>query len=413
MSTIHKPPIRAEKKITAAAHAKLLPVTDNSIPFNAAIKQGTPMDLADYGYLEEEYLVSGMANVYSMGPTREDNTYIKAEDCPYTDRILVRKPQSPEDFSGSVLVELMNYAFLMDNPEAGWGALHPYLLSHGDAWVGITIRDCAIRTLKQYDPARYQALSHPNPIPPEERGRVGIAYNFKVDPDSENGIFYDVISQVGALIKSDHLDNPFAGYQVCHTYVTGASAGDLTTYAGFVHNYAMLSDGKPIYDGIQIFMTGAPANLNNEEPNVVVPDPRCIIDPCVPTFRILTMGDILGKGFHPDWGFMQRKEQSDDPVYRIYEIPTETLGVPGPVDTMMNLADAERAGARWFDKTAQYIEDAVSTQGILQKAFESLKKYCESGILPPDSMLLETTGEYPDVDFVYDDNGKAKGGVLC
>jgi len=411
MSIIHRPPVKAKDYIVPAAKAVFVPTTEESIPFNAAIRQTDPMDLSEYGYVEEEYLVSGEANVYSMGPRRGDTTYIKAENCPYTDRILVRKPENPKAFSGTVLVELMNYAFLMDNPQAGWGALHEYLLPRGDAWVGLTIRDSAITALKRFDEQRYSSLRIPNPVPTEERGTIGIAYNFKVDPDSENGLFYDITSQVGALIKSGGEDSPFKGYEVRYTYVTGASAGDLTTYAGFVHNYAKLPGGKPVYDGIQIFMTGAPANLNNEERNVLAPDPLCIIDSCVPTFRVLTLGDMLGKGGHPDWSYMQRREESNDPVYRIYETSGASLGIRTDRDTMMDRAGVEKIGGRWFEKRHNLPYHAFAMQYVLRATFDALKKYCEFGILPPKSRLLETTGNYPDVDFVLDEYGNVKGGV--
>ena len=42
-----------------------LPVSAKSYPFGAADHQAVPQDLARAGYVEEEYLVSGKANVYS------------------------------------------------------------------------------------------------------------------------------------------------------------------------------------------------------------------------------------------------------------------------------------------------------------------------------------------------------------
>ena len=56
-----------------------LPVTASSRPFLGASQNLTPIDLAKTGYLEEEYLVSGAANVYDwtadgkhepLGPSR-------------------------------------------------------------------------------------------------------------------------------------------------------------------------------------------------------------------------------------------------------------------------------------------------------------------------------------------------------
>ena len=410
-TVIYDTPVKAAGFVVPVPSAERIPRTESSVPFNACDRQGDPIDLKEYGYAEEEFFVSGEANVYSMGPSVEDPTYIKASGCPYTDRILVRRPENRRNFSGTVLVELMNYAFFIDNPEAGWGAMHEYLMERGDAWVGITIRDCCIASLKKYDEKRYARLAIPNPVPPKKRHDVGRAYGFKIDPDCENGLFFDIISQVGALIRAEAEGTPFEGMDVRYLYVTGASAGDLTTYAGYVHNYAKLPDGNPVYDGIQIYMTGAPCNLNNEEMNVLAPDPLGIIYPCVPTFRVLTMGDMLGKGTHPDWSLMQRREESDSPVYRIYETAGATLGIRADRDIMMNRGDVERCGGRWVDKRPRLPRHAFPMQFVIRACFDALKKYCESGILPPPSQLLEFTGEYPDVEFKVDDNGNAEGGI--
>ncbi len=41
-----------------------LPNTDESYSFNAARRQNCPVDLEKYGYVEEEFIISGYANVY-------------------------------------------------------------------------------------------------------------------------------------------------------------------------------------------------------------------------------------------------------------------------------------------------------------------------------------------------------------
>jgi len=67
-----------------------LPVTSTSYPFGAADHQLIPQDLAKAGYVEDEYLVSGRANVYSWpapGPA-----IVRTPDAPYTTRVLVRRP---------------------------------------------------------------------------------------------------------------------------------------------------------------------------------------------------------------------------------------------------------------------------------------------------------------------------------
>ena len=79
-----------------------LPVTDTSYPFGAADHTMVPEDLSKVGYVEEEYLVSGTANVYTWpapGPA-----VVRTANAPYTTRMLVRRPAQRGHFSGNVIV---------------------------------------------------------------------------------------------------------------------------------------------------------------------------------------------------------------------------------------------------------------------------------------------------------------------
>src|SRR6266571_7806580 len=78
-------------------------VTATSFPFLAAHRLQEPIDLARIGYVEEEFFVSGRANVYDWSPAGE--LTVRTAGAPYTTRILVRRPSDPARFSGSVIVE--------------------------------------------------------------------------------------------------------------------------------------------------------------------------------------------------------------------------------------------------------------------------------------------------------------------
>lgn len=54
-----------EIPVKPASEVIKLPVTDKSHPFGGALYQVRPMDLSEYGYVEEEYLLSGDAKVVS------------------------------------------------------------------------------------------------------------------------------------------------------------------------------------------------------------------------------------------------------------------------------------------------------------------------------------------------------------
>src|SRR5206468_2945476 len=79
-----------------------------------------PMDLAKVGYVEEEYLISGTANVYDWDAGGK--LAVKTANAPYGSRIRVRHPKDPAKFSGSVMVELPNAARRFD-----WDMIWGYL----------------------------------------------------------------------------------------------------------------------------------------------------------------------------------------------------------------------------------------------------------------------------------------------
>src|SRR5215216_2631287 len=139
-----------------------LPVTATSYPFGAADHQLVPQDLAKRGYVEEEFLVSGTANVYTWpapGPAQ-----IRTPNAPYTTRVLVRRPAKLSRFSGNVVVEMLNPSNLFDL-NIGWALSHEQFMRNGDVWVGITAKPITVAALKQFDPQRYGSLSFANPLP--------------------------------------------------------------------------------------------------------------------------------------------------------------------------------------------------------------------------------------------------------
>ena len=85
-----------------------IPVTPDSYPFDAAAHYQTPVDLQGHGYVEEEYFVSGSAHVYDWTATGDLIT--KVSDRLYNTRILVRRPQSADRFTGTVIVEIAHSA---------------------------------------------------------------------------------------------------------------------------------------------------------------------------------------------------------------------------------------------------------------------------------------------------------------
>ena len=273
-----------------------IPVTANSYPFMASNKSTPAFDLSKVGYVEEEYLVSGTANVYDWAADGTVN--VKTPNAPYTTRILVRRPAS--GFSGTVVVELMFPARRFDWSMM-WGFSHEQIIDHKDAWVGITLPASA-DGLKKFNPTRYADVTFANPSTTPCTG----AQN-NTPAASEDGLRWDMISQVGALLKSDLL-------KAQYLFLTTQGA-DVATYANAIH--ANLQNGKPVYDGYLLKAPFTMARINQCAPAPAANDSRQMIKNVgVPVIEVAAQGEIIGGTY------ASRRDDSDAPNdrFRLYEV---------------------------------------------------------------------------------------------
>jgi hypothetical protein len=133
----------------------------------AADRNFQPVDLKKGGYVEEEFIVTGTANVYDWAA--DGALTVKTPGVPYGTRILVRRPADSGRFSGDVIVESLNATRRFDWPWI-WGYSHESFLEHGDAWVGITM-PASSAGLKQFNPARYAAVRRRAAVGRDQPGR--------------------------------------------------------------------------------------------------------------------------------------------------------------------------------------------------------------------------------------------------
>lgn len=398
-----------------------LPVTEDSWPMNALAHTIEPMDITALGYTEDEYIISGRAKLYTW-PAQEPVASVELADAPYTTRFLVRKPADPGRFSGTVIIEMFNWARNYDRTIDAWGNCRDYITRSGDAWIGVTCRASVHDCLKAFDPGRYSTLSFRNPRPEEtwhSRPQANPFHDIVSAPDTENGLIWDMYSQVALLVREQAERNPLYGYDVKKVIGTSAIPGDISTYVAAIDPISCRGDGGNIYDGFLIFMTGAPGGVNQYEPKVEPNDPRCKFCGKVPLIRVYTCGDMLGGGHHPDWAVLQRHPDQDGPdsYFRSYEIPGPNLFLKFVRGSEPARADLKRAGIQlragrvggnWSQAELEAIE--FPTRYPLAAAFENLKRWID-GTLPPPSQLMELEGEYPSMRFKLDEAGNVLGGV--
>jgi hypothetical protein len=396
-----------------------LPVTATSYPFGAADHQLVPQHLARAGYVEEEYLVSGHANVYSWpapGPA-----VVRTPSAPYTTRVLVRRPAERRHFSGNVVVEMLNPSNLFDL-NIGWALSHEQFIRDGDAWVGITAKPIAVAALKTFDPVRYGSLSFANPLPlTDPRNCTDI--QTVVDPpalrsrSTEDGLIWDINSQVGAWLRSGAASNPLADGRphrrrslVERAYGFGYSqtGGYLVDYINAIHPRVVAADGEPIYDGYIVGVAGGAfvgaVPINQCEPAPPTTDPRRQIQNVgVPVMRIMSQSDYL-------LGIASRRPDGDIPAdrHRHYEMAGAGHATPDELYYSAAPADIERAG--------RPVPPAACNEGPRSRfpssihfnaAFRNLDLWVRHGLGPPHASPIAVEDGAP----VLDAFGNVTGGL--
>jgi hypothetical protein len=381
---------------------QLLPVVpgdeaNRSTPFIAWFQ-----DLTVQGYVEEEYTVSGMANIYSYldDAAQQAEVDILSPDMPYVTRMLVRRPADPKDFNGTVLVEVLNATAGWDGDPI-WQSTHEYMIRDGAAWVGVSTKPVTVDFLRDSwgqsfwpprNSTRYAGLSMPH-----------------------FGQVWDMLSQIGALLKTPtSADNPLAAFDVERLIMLGysQSAGYQVTYANSIHEIAQMPDGSPIYDGYYIAAGGAGAKhvtgpTDSTPENLTVGDPRTFTRVNAPVIRFQTQTEVVGFG-----AFLVRQSGPDFPQLRFYE-----MAGGSHVDAQLNAVGGQALvrdlGLPPSFCPAPAIPYNPVIIGYVQAALmEALDGWISTGTMPPASRFMELAVDADgNTVLARDADGNGVGGI--
>jgi Alpha/beta hydrolase domain len=370
--------------------AKVTPVvnaTPSAHAFLAASHNLTPMDLSKAGYVEEEFIVSGKANVYDW--PADGQLAIKMPSVPYASRVLVRRPADPAKFSGTVVVELPNTARRADWAMM-WGYLQEYMIGHGDAWVGVTLPG-GLDGVKKFDPVRYSELSFASP--------GGSCGPNNTQAAMEDGMRFDFLSQVARALK-EKLVMPSLNVQKVFMTTQG---GDIVTYINAIQ------PGTKLYDGFLIKGPAAPARINSCAAAIPRGDARLPVhDVGVPVIQVVPQGEVADSAAN-------RREDSDS--YRLYEIAAAAHIDKIAYLGMASVNDQNRTGTTaqgtpdWPFNARCEPEISLSTHPLLTYMFHmalaNLDAWSRGTAAPKASRIALKDGGALDLDQF----GIAKGGI--
>ncbi|WP_211768574.1 alpha/beta hydrolase domain-containing protein [Kutzneria sp. CA-103260] len=205
--------------------------------------------LDKHGYVEEEYFVSGVAEMYRpVGELSADGKWRVVPDghTDYRTRVVVHRPKDPAKFNGIVLCEWTNVSAFIDISNA----VNERFYKSGFAYAAISAQKMGIEGLDRYpdtgltrwDPERYGSLHIPG-----------------------DGYSYDIFTQVARALASARSRtgaDPLPGLDVRHCIATGESqsAARLATYINAVHPLAGFFSGF-----MPCVLVGGGSELHNPE----------------------------------------------------------------------------------------------------------------------------------------------------
>lgn len=402
-----------------AAGGAETPPTDGPVPTVRPAAGGagranlvsTSFDLAAFGYVQEEFVVSGTATAYSAPtPLPSDGRWsaTPATTAPFVTRLVVVRPDRARDFSGTVFQEWLNVSAGFDSAP-GWTLAHLEILRSGAAWVGVSAQAVGVQGgqstvagiqaggLRGADPDRYADLTHP-----------GDSYS------------YDIFTQSGRAVREAGVLGPLRPRRLIATGES-QSATRLVTYADAVQPLTREFDGFLIHSRFG----GAAALSQVPLPVITAPVPTFVrSDLGVPVLQFETETDVGRLGFAV-------ARQDDTKRLRTWEVAgtahadaytgavgfgdvgdgraeAALLDYANPSRGPLNCATPVNAGPHWM---------------VLMAAYRHLDAWTRDGTLPPRSprfagsegppASMGAPGSPPVPTFVIerDADGIAVGGI--
>jgi hypothetical protein len=108
----------------------------------------TTVSLAARDYVEEEFFFEGMASGYIVADPLSTATVAPGSATPYRTRMVVRRPRTPNNFNGTVIMEWQNVTVGYDF-DALWIQSSEHLMRRGYAWIGVSASGRGCMRLEQ------------------------------------------------------------------------------------------------------------------------------------------------------------------------------------------------------------------------------------------------------------------------
>jgi len=405
LSSIRKHLKLAVVALFFAAGQQAMAGVDGPLLGDAMLLGQTVLNLADLGYQQNEFFISGQASSYTnTKPMLSDGKWsVKVVDkADFKTRFIVKRPIDPAKFNGTVIIEWFNVS---GGTEASseWIMAHTELLRKGYVWVGVSAQKGGIDggginyvglplNLKLVNLLRYASLKHP-----------GDKYS------------YDIFSQVAAAVLKPGLfsPKPLGGLQVKRAIAAGESqsADFMLTYVNAIAPIAKLFNGYFIHSRLHGSAGLAAPQTTGSSIDFASRAPVRVRDDLgVPVMMVQTETDLFVLGSHAD-------RQSDSANFRLWEIAGT-----GHADNYVSNTGLSDLGTD--PNIASVVENTspipvLVTCGkpinsgpqhfVVNAAIAAIDNWLRNGVAPAYADRIETAGSPAAI--VRDSVGNALGGI--
>lgn len=366
---------------------------ETSVPLGASFLSSGQfgVDLTEAGYVEEEYLVKGTAEVWTWDDSLEA---IPTNERPYVTRVMVRRPLELSSFSGTVELEPHHPDY---DRAMTWGALAPWILRSAHAHVGVTTDPLAAEELAKWDPKRYGELSIADPT-----------------------MAFDILAQVAGAIRSGQI-----GIQGANMRIIGSGWSRTGTFwrtyigEGFLERYSPM--GRGAIDGCIICISSGGAQRSGytslrEGAVLAAGDPRRKIGPHgIPIIELLSECES-----ETHWSVLRDDSDLPRDPYRLYQV-AGTSHIATGVRTLVN-NKRQFVSRGWPDLPVEIVETRSDSRMdfVARAVFEAMDAWISKATPPPTSDRFSYLPEESPAPrgamaqsrpLVRDTDGNAIGGV--
>lgn len=353
----------------AVGHAMVTPGIDGLGYGHRADKE----DFARFGFIEQEFILSGQAQKYkgsgTLGPDGKWGATVVSNNTAYKTAISVRRPGDPAKFNGIVVVEWLNVSANLPL-DVDWGMAREAFLREGYAYVGVNVQRAGIlgvQKLKQYG-SRYAPLSIPH-----------------------DDISFDLFSQAAQAVR-DQSDVILGGLKPVKLIASGhsQSAMRLVTYANAIQPIEKMFDGFMIHGRANV---GIPMASGDKMPSLAA----LRDDTNAPIFLLQSETDVtVGSG---------TSKQLDSDRIRQWEVAGSAHADQYLLDDIGLVSDREKG---WTPPKCLKPYNAMPFYMAEIAAFHHLKVWMVDGTPPPIAPRLQRDSSGA---IMKDADGNALGGL--